>query len=84
MYDVGLEQVTKKLHTVKLNLTGLRNELKKLLPVEKMSKDADFKTLQQHVSKLWTQQQRRIEHVVELQDEADQVIRTINAAHEWV
>ena len=44
MDDVGLEKVTEKLHIIEANLNGLRNELRKFLPVEKMRNATDFKT----------------------------------------
>ena len=48
MDDGELEKVTHELHTIELNLNGIRNELKKSLPIEKMRKwDVNFKTLQQ-------------------------------------
>ena len=44
MDDAKLEQVTEKVHTAEANSNGLRNELKKLTPVEKMRNATDFKT----------------------------------------
>ena len=46
MDDTELEKVSKQIHTVETNLNRLRNEQNKLSPVENMSKDGDFKTLQ--------------------------------------
>ena len=82
--DAELEKVTKKLHTREENMIGLRNELKKFALVEKMSKAAAFKILQEQVAKLWTQQQRRTEHVAKLQAKVEQVIGTIHLVHERV
>ena len=56
--DTELEQVTKQFHTTKESFNKLKNELKKLPIVEKMSNNVDFKIIQQKVARLWTQQQQ--------------------------
>ena len=58
MDDTELEQVTKQFHTTKESFNKLKNELKKLPIVEKMSNNVDFKIIQQQVARLWTQQQQ--------------------------
>ena len=50
--NTELEQVTDKLHTAEADVNKLKNELKMLLTVEKMPKDADMKKLQYHVARL--------------------------------
>ena len=50
------------------SLSELRNELNKLLLIENMCKDANFKKLQ-HVSKLWTQQKEEEKCVTDIKVE---------------
>ena len=56
--DKELEKVIKQFHTTKEIFNKLKNELKKLPIVEKMSNNVDFKIIQQQVARLWTQQQQ--------------------------
>ena len=63
MDDVELQDITKKIHEEEVSLAGLQTSLKYLSLIEKMSKVAEHKVLQQEVTKLWTQKQRRANHV---------------------
>ena len=51
--DTDLKQVTQQLHTAKADINKLKNEQKKLPIMEKMTKAANFKRLQQQVAGLW-------------------------------
>ena len=84
MDNVDLEKIIEKIHTTEENLNRIKNELKKFLSVDKMSKVVDFKTLQQQVSKLCTQQQRWTKCVVEPQEKEQQLTGTIDPVHERV
>ena len=81
MDDVELEDITERLHASEISLDSLRTSLKDLPPVEKMSKVDELEALQQQVAKLWTHQQRRTNHVTELQAEAEYVTVTIHLVH---
>ena len=58
--------------------------MKNLSLVVKMAKATDIKRLQQHLATLQTQQQKRIDKVVELQPEAKKVTGIIQPVHEKV
>ena len=81
MEDVEMQDITGRLHAKEETLFHLRTPLKSLSPVENMSKDAKLKILQQHVTKTWMQQQRRIDRVAKLQAEAKHITTTIHPIH---
>ena len=64
--NTELERVTEQPHTAKEDFNKLKNELKKPPTVENMIKATDSKRLQQQVTKLHIQKQKRAYRVVEL------------------
>ena len=50
--DEQLEQVTEQLYTMEAEFNKLKNDLKKLLTVEKMTNVTDMKKLQHQIAKL--------------------------------
>ena len=82
--DEELEQVTQQFHTTEAEFNKLQDDLKKLPMTEKMSKVVDMKKLQQQVEKLITHQQKRIDQVIELQEEVEKVTGIIQPVHEKV
>ena len=65
------------MRTTETKVTHMKNEMKKLLLIEKMTKVVEMKKVQQEVATLWTQKQKRINRAAELQAEAERVTSII-------
>ena len=61
--DEELEKVIGKWHNAEIEMTQMKNEMKKLPLAEKMDKAAEMKKLQQQVVVLRTQYQQRTNKV---------------------